>query len=196
MRIISGSLKGCRITGFSPRRHNFIRPMADRVKESLFGVLTPFLNENTLFLDLFSGTGNLSFEALSRGVQQAHAVESHPQALRIIEKNKALLNNPRKLICYKRDVFSFLKSSREGPFHITVADPPFSLEAGELLMEGFTRSHLYMRGSIFVIETGPKEKLKDNYFCFQLFSMRDFCDKKVWFYEARQFESRSVPGKF
>ena len=185
MRIISGSLKGCRIRGFHPRRHSFIRPMSDRVKESLFGILTPFLNKDTLFLDLFSGTGSLSFEALSRGVRQAHAVESHPQALHIIEKNKALLKKSEKLICHKRDVFSFLKSSREGPFHITVADPPFSLKAGEALLNSFVESHLYMKESIFAIETGPKEKLKDTYFCFQLFSMRDFCDKKIWLYEVR-----------
>ena len=192
MRIISGSLKGRRITGFHPHRHRFIRPMTDRVKESLFGVLTPFLNEKVLFLDLFSGTGSLSFEALSRGVLKAHAVESHPQALRIIEKNKALLKKPEKLICHKKNVFSFLKSSKLGPFHITVADPPFTLQAGSDLLESFSRSHLYMRGSIFVIETGLKEQLPENCFCFQLFSMRDFSDKKVWFYEARQIESGSV----
>ena len=185
MRIISGTLKGRRITGFNPRRHSHIRPMTDRVKESLFGVLNPFLRKETLFLDLFAGTGNLSFEALSRGSRQAHAVESHPQSLSIIRKNLSLLNNPKKLVIHKKDVFSFLKSSREGPFHIAVADPPFSLKASEVIVENFVKSHLYIKGSVFVIETSPKEKLKDKYFCFQLFSMRDFYDKKVWFYEAR-----------
>lgn len=185
MRIISGTLKGQKIKGFNPRRHSHIRPMSDRVKESLFGVLTPFFKKETLFLDLFAGTGNLSFEALSRGSRQAHAVESHPQSLRIMEKNLSLLKNPKKLIIHKRDVFSFLKFSKEGPFHISVADPPFALKASETILESFAKSHLYMRGSVFVIETGPKEELKDNYLCFQLFSMRDFCDKKVWFYEAR-----------
>lgn len=184
MRIISGYLKGRRITGFHPRRNKSIRPMTDKVKESLFAILTPFLNRETLFLDLFAGTGSLSFEALSRGVLEAHTVETHGQALRIIQKNKDILKDPRKLICHKQDVFSFLKSSREGPFHITVADPPFSLKAGATLLEQFAKSHLYIKGSIFVMDTGPKEMLKKSYSCFQLFSVRDFRDKKIWFYEA------------
>lgn len=184
MRIISGHLKGKKLTGFSPRRNQSIRPMTDKVKESLFAILTPFLNSDTLFLDLFSGTGSLSFEALSRGVLEAHAVESYGQALRIIQKNKSILKNPKKLVCHKQNVFSFLKSSREGPFHITVADPPFSLKAGAVLLESFVKSHLYIKGSIFVVDTGPNEKLQENCSCFQLFSVRDFRDKKVWFYEA------------
>lgn len=184
MRVISGHLKGRRIKGFNPRRDKSIRPMTDKVKESLFSILTPFLNRETLFLDLFSGTGSLSFEALSRGVLEAHAVEFSGKALLIIQKNKDILKKPRRLVCHKQDVFSFLKSSREGPFHITVADPPFSLKAGAMLLESFAKSHLYIKGSIFAVETGPKEKMRDKCSCFQLFSTRDFRDKKMWFYEA------------
>ena len=184
MRIIAGHLKGRKIGGFSPHRHKFIRPMTDKVKESLFAILTPFLTRETLFLDLFSGTGNISFEALSRGALEVHAVESHLQALRIIQKNKSILKNPKRLICHRQNVFSFLKVSREGPFHITVADPPFSLKAGNALLEGFAKSHLYIKGSVFVVETDSEETMKERHSCFQLFSVRDFRDKKVWFYEA------------
>lgn len=160
--------------------------MTGKVKESLFAVLAPFLNRETLFLDLFAGTGSLSFEALSRGAREAHAVESHPQAFRIIQKNKSLIlkDSGKKLVCHKQDVFSFLKSSREGPFHITFAGPPFALKAGDALLEAFAKSRLYDRGSVFVIETGSKEIMKESCLCFELFALKDFRDKKIRFYEA------------
>ena len=186
--------------------------MTGKVKESLFGVLAPFLNRETLFLDLFAGTGSLSFEALSRGARLAFAVESHPQAVRIIQKNKELIlkaaaggggpatgrassgkasadagakHGGGKLVCRKQDVFAFLKTSRDGPFHIAVADPPFALKAGEALLESFAKSRLYDRGTVFVVETGPKETLKDSCLCFEKFALKNFRDKKIWFYEAR-----------
>ena len=165
--------------------------MTGKVKESLFAVLAPFLTRETLFLDLFAGTGSLSFEALSRGAREAFAVESNPQALRIIQKNKSRILKDAaapgcgKLVCRKQDVFAFLKSSRDGPFHITVADPPFALKAGEALLESFAKSRLYDRGSVFVVETGPKEIMKDSFLCFERFALKNFRDKKIGFYEAR-----------
>ena len=184
MRIISGSLKGVRLTGF--KKNSFLRPMTDRVKESVFNILAPQFNQQVLFLDLFSGTGNLALEALSRGASKAHAVESHYHSIAIINKNRNLLKNPKRLIIHKKDVFSFIQSSKEGPFHIIIADPPFALKAGEKILKNLVKSSLYIVGSVVVIETGRGEELEENYSCFYLFSKKSFSDKTIWFYEAKK----------
>ena len=92
MRIIAGRFKGQKLSAFSA---NFIRPMTDRVKTSLFDTLvsSEYLTENTRVLDLFSGTGNLAFEALSRGAKEVCLVEKHKKAIYIIRKNKALIDS-------------------------------------------------------------------------------------------------------
>ena len=190
MRIISGSLKGRKLSAWKGKLP--VRPMTDRIKESLFNVLTPYFFEDCLFLDLFSGTGSLAIEALSRGAKQAHAVENHPLCIKLIKKNSKILPDPKKLILHKKNVFSFLKQAEKSnlekplnikPFDIIVADPPFALNAGKSIMERLQDSFFTSRGAIIVIETGKGEDLKSNYQGFYLFSKKKFSDKKVWFYE-------------
>lgn len=183
MRIIGGSLKGRRLKGFD--RNLPLRPMTDRVKESLFATLTPFFHKDLRFLDLFSGTGNLSLEALSRGAKEAHAVEFHPRSLEIIKKNRQLLPCPENLILHKKKVFSFLRDFKGTPFDIIVADPPFSLNVGHSLLEKLSKSDLCTGETLIAIETGKRETLEEQYNHLTLFSKKSFGDKQVRFYEFR-----------
>ncbi len=186
MRIIGGALRGLKLVSWKSSAKFNIRPMTDSARETLFNVLQSHLHKDVLFLDLFSGSGSLSMEAISRYVREAHAVESHKLSIEIIKKNRKLLIQPKKLVIHQKDVFHFLKEARLGPFHVIVADPPFPLQWGEKILEAMVNSHLYVRGTIFIIETGRDEKLKESYSCFHLFSKKDFNDKKMWFYEVRE----------
>lgn len=196
MRIISGTLKGRKLKSWKAEIP--LRPMTDRIKETLFNVLSPYFFENCLFLDLFSGTGNLALEALSRGAGQAHAVEQHPLCLKIIKQNSKILTDSKKLILHKKDVFSFLKQAKkqssnlhlkgkplQKAFDIITADPPFDLKVGKKIMENLQNSPLIAKGTVLVIETSRKEELKNSDQDFYLFSQKIFNDKKVWFYESR-----------
>ena len=192
MRIISGTLKGRRLSSW--KNVAGLRPMTDRVKETVFNVLTAYFFENCRFLDLFSGTGHISLEALSRGAREAHAVEKLPSCIKIIKKNSQILADPKKLILHREDVFSFLKKAQKSsplkspkikPFDIIVADPPFSLFKGENLMENLRHSFLTQKGTAAVIETSHKENLKNSYPPFYLFAKKVFSDKRIWFYEFK-----------
>ena len=188
MRIIAGSLKGRRLAGFN--RNLPLRPMTDRVKECLFGVLSPFLHKDFRFLDLFSGTGNLALEALSRGAGEAHAVESHPRSVEIIHKNRRILPCPKRLLVHKQDVFSFMKASRLPGFDVITADPPFPLKAGHSLLQELSHSRLFARPAFIALEVSKKEPLEREYPSFKLFSQKDFGDKKLWFYRTEESASR------
>lgn len=190
MRIISGTLKGRKLSSWRGQAN--LRPMTDQIKESVFNVLAPYFFKGCRVLDLFSGTGNLALESLSRGAGQAHLVENSPLSLKIIQQNRQILPDPKKLIIHKKNVFSFLKgfkkpgaAKKTRPFDFILADPPFALRAGEKIMRGLENSFLAGKGAVAVIETGQKEDLKPRYSDFYLFSKKTFNDKKVWFYELQ-----------
>lgn len=143
IRIISGIHKGRRLKapGNLP-----VRPTTDRAKESLFNILGHDIYwPDTSVLDLFSGTGNLSYECASRGAAKIVAVDSHAGCVRFIEQTGKLLNIP--LAVYKRNAITFLKQCRES-FDLIFADPPYDFSEeqlteivtlcrdGELLKEG------------------------------------------------------------
>ena len=81
MRIVAGTHKGRAVKS---RKGNSTRPTLERVKESLFSIINPYV-EDSSFLDLYSGTGNIAFEALSRGAKRAVMIEKDPEALKIME---------------------------------------------------------------------------------------------------------------
>src|SRR5580658_2647730 len=87
MRVISGKYRGRPLRSL---RGAEIRPTSDRLRETLFNVLTagnPQALESTVWLDLFAGTGAVGIEALSRGARQAYFVESSADAAKLIEQN-------------------------------------------------------------------------------------------------------------
>ena len=194
MRIIAGKWKGRKLQSWTEKLP--VRPMTDQVKETVFNVLSPYLFEDCQVLDLFSGTGSLALEALSRGATLAHVVENHSACIKLIQKNREFLPKDKKLWIHKKNVFSFLKQNQKNQllnkksqieipaFDIVLADPPFALKAGDSLIESLSNSSLVHKETVIVIETGAKEQLKTRYFNFYLFSKKEFNDKKIWFYKA------------
>ena len=124
MRIISGTLKGRRIT--APKKLP-VRPTTDRAKEALFNILMHRFDLSEIsVLDLFSGTGNISYEFASRGVNDILSVDQNRHCTRFIQDTAAQLNIPIKVV--QADVFQFLTSPYR-KFDIVFADPPYDLEA-------------------------------------------------------------------
>tara|TARA_Y100000389_G_scaffold133001_1_gene130470 strand:+ start:1610 stop:2143 length:534 start_codon:yes stop_codon:yes gene_type:complete len=122
MRIISGSLKGRRI--LAPKKLP-VRPTTDRSKEALFNILTNMVTFNEIrVLDLFSGTGNISYEFGSRGVSELVAVDQNKFCVRFIEEtsNKFGLN----FEVINQNVFKFLQKQNQS-FDVIFADPPYDL---------------------------------------------------------------------
>ena len=123
MRVISGKNRGMVL--MAPEGMD-TRPTTDRIKETLFNMIA-FDIPDCLFLDLFSGSGQIGIEALSRGAKEAVFVEKDKSAINCIEKNieKAKLTDVSKL--YKEDVLSALnKLSSHDPFDFIFMDPPYN----------------------------------------------------------------------
>lgn len=121
MRIISGRHKGRRL--LAPKNLP-VRPTTDRAKEALFNILNHRLEwENVRSLDLFAGTGNISFELASRGVEQLTAVDQNRHCIHFISTTAAELEMPITVV--KKSVEKFLLYPN-GPYDFIFADPPYA----------------------------------------------------------------------
>lgn len=128
MRIISGKYKSKRIT--APKNLP-VRPTTDMAKESLFNILNNlFYFEEISVIDLFAGTGNISYEFASRGTQEIHAVDAHFGCIKFINQTAKELDC--NIISYKSDVYKFLEKTKLTA-DIIFADPPYNFDEQQFL---------------------------------------------------------------
>jgi 16S rRNA (guanine966-N2)-methyltransferase len=150
MRIISGKHKGRR---FFPPRNNPARPTTDIAKEGLFNILQNQWDfEEVAFLDLFGGTGSISFEMGSRGCTDITTVERHAPNIRFIQETAATLG--LRIRAVKGDVFQFIANCPDR-FDIIFAGPPYPLPTIPELPELVFRYGLLKPGGWFILEHNP-----------------------------------------
>ncbi len=127
MRIITGTLKGRKIT--TPA-HVDMRPTSDRAKESIFSIIEVRKHlPGSSILDLFAGSGNLGFEAISRGAERVHFVEVSGAAVEHIDKTARQFGVDKQIHTICSSVETYLRGHSR-PFDIVFADPPY--DYGEL----------------------------------------------------------------
>ncbi len=124
-RVIAGTAKGVRLAAPGPGT----RPLADRVKQTLFAVLEPELAD-AVVLDLFAGSGAGGIEALSRGARRAVFVERDGSAARVIADNLRRAGLEVRGAVARRDAVAWLAdaagAAASGPFDIVLVDPPYA----------------------------------------------------------------------
>ncbi|MBM3186240.1 MAG: 16S rRNA (guanine(966)-N(2))-methyltransferase RsmD [Bacteroidetes bacterium] len=158
MRIIRGFLKGKR---FSTPPNFPSRPTTDFAKEGLFNVLENQLDfEEKKVLDLCAGTGNISFEFISRGVASLLAVDSNPRCIQFLRSNIKQLGIDAQMNCYKSDCIVYCKNAPE-KFDIIFSDPPFHLKFHEQLVQQIFDKQLLNENGILIIEHGKQTKLEN-----------------------------------
>lgn len=166
MRIITGSARGAKLK--APKGQN-TRPTADRIKESLFNILGTFVYDRQV-LDMFSGTGNLALEALSRGAKRAVMVDMSPESISVIKFNAAHTKLTDRADIVRADIFSAVKKFHQNKikFDIIFCDPPYHKD---LCMKSLKILHEYpvlTKDGIIVMEHAVEDILPENYEEFSL----------------------------
>jgi 16S rRNA (guanine966-N2)-methyltransferase len=153
MRIIGGSMGGRRIN--PPSKMPYTRPTTDIAKEGLFNILQNQLDIEALkTLDLFGGTGSISYELASRGVQDLTIVEKDQQMFSFIKKTaEALKLDNFKVV--KSDVFRFILQCHD-KFDFIFAGPPYALENIDDLPRLIFEKQLLNKGGWFILEHTPR----------------------------------------
>ena len=160
MRIISGIHKGRRIIA---QKKLPVRPTTDRSKEAIFNILqNQYYWENSSVLDLFSGTGSISYEFGSRGVKNIIAVDQNKMCVDFIRKTSVSLKLPIRVI--QMDVIKYLSSVKKS-FDLIFADPPYNIETEQYtqIVKSVFSNQLLNNQGLLIIEHSEREDLEKNF---------------------------------
>ena len=156
MRIISGKYRGKKLKEFDLET---TRPTLDRVKESIFNLIQ-FDVANSVVLDLFSGTGALGVEAISRGAKKTYLVDKNPQAIKIIKENLKGIDADYQVV--NLDYISFLNSNNV-TFDIVLLDPPFKTDMGLEAINYLISNNRINDQGIIIFETADEREFDFNF---------------------------------
>jgi len=174
MRVISGLFKGRIIKGFDI---DGTRPTMDRVKESIFSTIQNYIDESVT-LDLFSGSGNLGIEALSNGSKTCYFVDNNKIAVKTINDNLKSLNIDNGIVIlndYKDALNSFKEKNIK--FDLIFLDPPYKLDAIDYVVKYVLDNDLINKNGLIICEF--ENDIKKEYDGLELYKDKKYGYKKV-----------------
>jgi 16S rRNA (guanine(966)-N(2))-methyltransferase RsmD len=158
MRIIGGTFKGRKF--IPPAKKWPTRPTTDFAKEGLFNILNNRLNfEDTIMLDLFGGTGNHSYEFISRGCMDVTYVDKFPGCVAFVAKTAQEMKIEDKIKIVKSDVFKFLQSNIR-QYDYIFAGPPYPLTNLNSIPNEIFKYEALLPDGLFVLEHNPNHDFK------------------------------------
>ena len=155
MRVISGKARGTKLFSLDGEK---TRPTLDRVKEYLFNIIQNEINES-VFLDLFSGSGAISIEAASRGAKKVIACDKSKDAVRIIKRNIEKTHMEERISVYNDDYQECLKKIKNTKFNLIYLDPPYKTDYAFKAIRLILELNIIDNNSIIIVETDDEEIL-------------------------------------
>ena len=156
MRVIAGSARSLKLKTLEGID---TRPTTDRIKETLFNMIAPYLYDCE-FLDLFAGSGGIGIEALSRGAKEAVFVEKNPKAMECIKENLKFTRLEKKGITLTKDVLNALyQLEGDKVFDYIFMDPPYNHEWEKQVLEFLADTTLLADDGIIIVEASKETDL-------------------------------------
>ena len=155
MRIISGTARG---TNLYTLEGKTTRPTLDRVKESLFNIIQGKV-QDSIFIDLFAGSGAIGLEAASRGANKVILCDKSKDAIKIINKNIEKTHLEEKVKLYNLDYEILLKTKIKEQADIIYIDPPYESDFAIKSVEIILENKLANNNSTIIIETDEEKKI-------------------------------------
>lgn len=158
MRIISGSMRGTKL--YTLDGLDVTRPTLDRVKESLFNIIN-FNLKDAIVLDLFSGSGALGLEAISRGAKKSYLCDVSPKAIKVISQNVIKTHAEDKTVILKGDYENNLEKFKNEnlKFDVIFLDPPYKTDFTIKSVDLIIKNNLLSEDGIIVVETDIEEDI-------------------------------------
>lgn len=155
MRIISGTAKGTKLYTLEGLE---TRPTLDRVKESLFNIIQNEIADSTV-LDLFSGSGAVGLEFVSRGAKMVYLCDKSKDACEIIKKNISKTHLEDKVKLMNMEFVKAIKQVQNIKFDIIYLDPPYKTDFIKIAIEELVKNNNLTQETIIIAETDEKERI-------------------------------------
>lgn len=182
MRVIAGLYRGRTLKSPADIK---TRPTSDRLRETLFNVLTPRIVDTTRFLDLCAGTGAIGIEAISRGAAFTTFVDKSRKACAVIEDNLDYLEIPEtqtEIVCLA--VETFTGREHKNGWDIVFFDPPYDVDYSTVLFDfGVLESKLLNENGLLVVEHHSKKMVPDAVGLIRRWRLLKQGDSSLSFYE-------------
>lgn len=184
MRVIAGNHRGRILKSPSNLK---IRPTSDRLRETLFNILTPHLTEETVFLDLCAGTGAVGIEALSREIKFCTFVDKSRKSCALIEANLDMLAIPEEMTeVFQRTAADFLQKAANKNYDVIYFDPPYGENYAEIFGAlGAIDSQTLAEDGVFIAEHSVKKNLPDEAGSLRRWRLLKQGDSALSFYEKK-----------
>ena len=180
LRVISGTKRGYKLKG--PKGKD-TRPTEDRVKESLFNILG-FINEESMVLDLFAGSGSIGIEFLSRGAKKAYFMDRSYLSIKTIKENLSYTDFEGSSQVIKIDSIKAIKllGNENIKFNYIFVDPPYGKDLIMEVLENLWTRDILFEGGVIIIEHEKGLELGDRAYGFKRIDIRNYGDKSLSFY--------------
>jgi 16S rRNA (guanine966-N2)-methyltransferase len=181
MRVIAGTYRSRPLKGPGKLR---LRPTSDRLRETLFNILGQAVEES-LFVDLYAGTGAIGIEALSRGAREAVFIETHPATARLVRENLNLLGIRTGAEVIEGDVIRGLEklAARHRIADFVFLDPPYQKAEEHLrVLEFLDESHVVAPYGVVIVEHHSKTELPERFDRLELTRLVEQGDTNLSFY--------------
>ena len=162
MRIITGKKRGLKLN--LPKDKD-IRPTLDRVKESIFNIISP-IKENSIIIDLFAGTGNIGLEFISRGSEKVYFVDKSKDSIEILKSNIEKCNFENNSEVTQSDYEIFLKKINDEKLtaDYVYIDPPYGEININNILKNILNSNIINTNTLLIYEDDTDNNIEDNNF--------------------------------
>lgn len=149
MRVIAGTARSLPLK--CPVSLN-TRPTTDRIKETLFNMLQVYI-PGCVFLDIFSGSGGIGIEAISRGAKKAYFIENDPSAIGCIQDNLEFTRFSEKAVVIKQDALSALNNIYEKEVDVVFMDPPYGQDLEKHVLSALKGHRYITQDTLLIVES-------------------------------------------
>lgn len=188
LRVISGSRKGFRLKA---PKGLCTRPTQDKVKESLFNIIGG-IKAGSNVLDLYSGSGGIGIEFLSRGAGKCYFIDSSKDSIIAIKENLQKTSFLEESIVYHNDIFRSMNilGNKKISFDYIFMDPPYDKNLEKRTLKLICEKQIISNSGIIIVEHRKSTTLEETLFCLKKIDERNYGDTTISFYVKEQMQRR------